>query len=384
MTSAVPTWLPERHLGVIATLAHADELIAQIGELLFSYLRGEDVIRIREVPNGAMSDAVVERLAPIPRKLPLLVADAFVTLRAALEHTLFAEAEFLNGEPLSEDAARSIEMPASLKHNDYVEWVKKRKRKTPDSLAAGSELLRRVEGLQPFHRNIRPDLHPLARLALHTNRSKHRTPATIAVRLVTIVRDDEVVRSINDVELRPELPLHVGEVIAQTPLGQRVPADLWPALGINRPDTDEWPIMMHELDEISSWVRQQAIPRLITGGGASAEELPTHYEISTGHDDESLAIARGSTLTAAQRNKNQMGAAVVRSNLVDLLLPQATGLTIEGITAWLAQVEDVDVIDMITQLKASLSQEPGGTEAAEMLLNELGNRALQFMSDQPQ
>ncbi|TFD16411.1 hypothetical protein [Cryobacterium sp. TMT2-23] len=46
-------WLPERRLGVAATLAHADELIEQVGELLFGYLAEEGgVVSIKEVPKG--------------------------------------------------------------------------------------------------------------------------------------------------------------------------------------------------------------------------------------------------------------------------------------------------------------------------------------------
>ncbi|TFD12143.1 hypothetical protein [Cryobacterium sp. TMT4-10] len=46
-------WLPERRLGMAATLAHADELIEQVGELLFGYLAQEGgVVSIKEVPKG--------------------------------------------------------------------------------------------------------------------------------------------------------------------------------------------------------------------------------------------------------------------------------------------------------------------------------------------
>ena len=48
MTAPVLPWLPDRHLGAVATLAHADELISQVGDLLFAYLRSGDVIAVRE------------------------------------------------------------------------------------------------------------------------------------------------------------------------------------------------------------------------------------------------------------------------------------------------------------------------------------------------
>lgn len=358
MTASLLPWLPDRHLSVVSTLAHADELITQVGDLLFAYLaQGGDVIRIREVQDGAVSNAVVEQLAPIARKVPLLVADALVTLRAAVEHTLFTEVEYSNGGPLDDKAARTIEMPARLTYADYADWMKKRARNTPSSMAKGSELLRRVEELQPFHRNIRPDIHPLARLALHTNHAKHRTPAITAVRLVTIIRDDKTPRSISELDLRPEVPLRVGDVIAQTPLGQRIPVALFPTIGINRPGTDDWPILMHELDEISRWVREQAIPRLITGGDPPAQVIPTRYEIGAGHDDERQAIALGSSMTAAERSKMQLGAMSARHSLVDLLMPLSGELTNEGLRSWLVQLSDEDVLERVTRLKTTLTYE---------------------------
>ena len=79
-------WLPDRHIGVAATLAHADETIAQAASILFEYQRQPDgIIRLREVPVVTYSETVVTGLAPIPRKVPLLVADALVSLRNAIE-----------------------------------------------------------------------------------------------------------------------------------------------------------------------------------------------------------------------------------------------------------------------------------------------------------
>ncbi|TFD82517.1 hypothetical protein [Cryobacterium fucosi] len=145
-----------------ATLAHDDELIEQVGELLLGYLAQEGGgVSIKEIPKGPVSQAVIESVAPIPRKVALLVADALVVLRAALEHTLFAEAEFLNGGPLDEKPAKTIEMPARLTHEEFADWVAKRPRLAPESMKSGSELLRRVGGLQPFHRNVRPEPAPI-------------------------------------------------------------------------------------------------------------------------------------------------------------------------------------------------------------------------------
>ena len=228
-------WLPERHLSVAATLSHADELIGQVSDLLVYYQTQPDgVIGLIEVPSGSFSQTVVDRLAPIPRKLPLAVADALVVLRAALEHALFAEVEFLEGSPLDEKAARLVEIPASDTYEKFDEWVKGRARRGPSSLRAGSELVRRINGLQPFHRQSDPPAHPLARLVSHTNHAKHRTPAITAVRLAAMYADDRLPRSPKDLPPRPEEPLRVGDVIATTPLGIQVPSTLFPTIGINR------------------------------------------------------------------------------------------------------------------------------------------------------
>jgi hypothetical protein len=125
MTDSTNHWLPERHLGVAATLSHADELIGQVGDLLFDYqTQADGVFGLREELAGSLSRTVVDRVAPIPRKIPLVVADALVALRAALEHALFAEVEFLDGSPLDEKAARLVEMPASDTYEKFEEWKK--------------------------------------------------------------------------------------------------------------------------------------------------------------------------------------------------------------------------------------------------------------------
>ncbi|WP_410646436.1 hypothetical protein [Amycolatopsis sp. cmx-4-54] len=352
-------WLPERHLGVAATLAHADELIEQISDLLFEYhTQSDGVFGLREVPAGPVSRTVVVRVAPIPRKVPLLVADALVALRAALEHALFAEVEFADGAPLDEKAAQLVEMPASHTYEKFEKWRKNRARHGPLSLRAGSELLRRVAGLQPFQRPAEPQMHPLARLVLHTNHAKHRTPAVTTVRLAAMYRDDQVPRSIEDLPKQPEKPLCVGDVIAETPIGTKVPVTLFPTIGINRPRTDRWPVLMQELDEISQWVRCQALPRLITGSEPPQPPLPARYEISVGHQDERRAVAAGSSTSAASRYTRRLSAASARINLVEHLGQIYDFPNGQQVSAWLAHLTDEEVLGKIAALKKNHNYDP--------------------------
>lgn len=358
MNAQTYAWLPDRHLGVAATLAHADELIAQVAEILYGYQTQPDgILRLHEEIGAKHSRTVVTGIEPIPRKVPLLVADALVALRNAIEHTLFAEIEFCDGE-LDEKAAKVVEMPASRTYDDFQKWVKRRAKNGPPSLQRGSEVLRRIEGLQPFHRLRDPENHPLALLALHTNHSKHRAPAITAVRLAAIHREDRTPPSLADVERRPEVPLEVGEVIAETPLGTRVPVALFPTIGINRPRTKRWPVLMRELDELATWVRTQAIPRLATGTEPPTPPLPCRYEIAVGHDDERGALTSGVTTSAAQLHNDRLGAEIVRRDMVETLAQMDDAPSSEQIAAWLESLSDQEVLARMRELKMTQTREP--------------------------
>lgn len=358
MKTQTYTWLPDRHLGVAATLAHADELIAQVAEILYGYQTQPDgILQLEEQVGATHSRSVVTGIEPIPRKVPLLVADALVALRNAIEHTLFTEIEFRDGE-LDEKAAKVVEMPASRTYDDFQNWVKSRAKNGSPSLQRGSEVLRRIEGLQPFHRLRDPENHPLALLALHTNHSKHRAPAITAVRLAAIHREDRTPPSLADVERRPEVPLEVGEVIAETPLGMRVPVALFPTIGINRPRTQQWPVLMRELDELATWVRTQAIPRLITGAEPPSPALPCRYEITVGHDDERGALTSGVTTSAAQLHNDRLGAEIVRRDMVETLAQMEDAPSAEQIAAWLDSLSDQEVLARMRELKMTQTYEP--------------------------
>lgn len=350
-------WLPNHHLPVAATLAHADEIIGQLAGVLFDYQTHPDgLIRITEVPKVTHSQAVVSGLMPVPRKVPLLVADALVALRNAIEHTLFAEIEFRDGV-LDEKAAKTVEMPAARIHEDFDGWVKTRKKNGPPSLQRGSEVLRRIEGLQPFHRYKDPQDHPMALLALHSNYSKHRAPAITAVRLAAINREDRTPPTRADIERLPERPLRVGDVIAETPRGQQIPVALFPTLGINRPGTERWPVLMNELEELATWVRTQAVPRLITGTDPPSPALPTRYEITVGHEDDRTALSSGATVSAAQLHKDRLGAATVRRDMTVTLSQMDDAPEPEQVGAWLSSLSDQEVLARMRKLEMSTTHE---------------------------
>ena len=350
-------WLPDHQLGVAAALSHADELVGQVADLLFAYQTKPDgTFELEEELAFPNTRTVVTHVAPMPRKVPLLVADALVALRAALEHALFAEVEFRDGT-LDEKAARMVEIPAFRKAKDFEAWANGRVKNGPASLHPGSDLVKRIEGLQPFNRKD-AESHPLARLVLHTNHAKHRTPAVTAVRIAAMYEEDQMPRSVRNLPPRPEVPLRVGDVIAETPFGMRVPIALFPTIGINRPGTDRWPVLMQELEEISQWVRTQAVPRLVTSMEPPRPELPTRYDITVGHVDERRAISAGSTTSAADRHKQRLGAASVRIDMVDTLGQMDGSPRAEQIAAWLKHLTDEEVLQRTSRLKPTHTYAP--------------------------
>ena len=350
------SWLPDRHLPVAATLAHADQLFSRLTEVLFAYQAAPaGTIGLAEVRHGSVTRTTVTSVVSLPRAVPLLAADVLTTLRAAVEHTLYAEVEHSNRRPLTEAEARSVEMPAALTADDFGRWVAGRAKRAPKPLQSGSALLERVRALQPYQRQTSPGEHPMALLAAHSNVVKHRMPAVAALRLAMIRPDagtllDPRVKIPNPVEG----PLTVGDVLAETPVGVRVPVDLFPTVGLNRPGTDRWPVLVKELDDIARWVRTQAVPILITGT-ADVDPLPASFAIDQGHDDERAAIGAGSYVTAEERYKLRIGAAVVRVDLPELLAQRPDHPDRELIDRWVDNLADDELLERMSRLRAGYS-----------------------------
>jgi hypothetical protein len=163
-------------------------------------------------------------------------------------------------------------------------------------------------------------------------------------------------------------------------MGSHIPATLFPTVGINRPGTDQWPVLMHELDEIARWVRTRAVPRLVTGMEPPEPALPTRYEIAVGHDNERRALSAGSTTTALERHQQRLDAAMVRSELADTISRMDGSPSARQITTWLAQLTDEEVLDRMSRLKPS-------THDADVMLRNfevmkgMRDEALEFAGD---
>lgn len=352
-------WLPKRHLGVAATLAHVDEMISTVGDLLFEYqAKSGDVVRLREVVDGPLRHLVVDSIAPIPPKVPLLAADAFNDLRAAVEHTIFIEAELAEGGALNENAARLVEMPAARTYDSFAAWNRKQARKGPTALRDGAELNRRIYWLQPLHRYTDPATHPLARLVAYSNHSKHRTPAVTAVQIPIVNREDAPLRHPRDIPKRPQGPILPGEVIFTAPGDRVVPVSIFPTVGINIPGTDRWPVLMNELGEIAAWVRTQAVPRLITGTDPPSPAIPAWHDISRGYLDVSTVVASGTLVAGYDRNKERMGAAFAREDIAGTIAAIDGSPPLSEVSAWLESLSDSDFLARLKQIVPSFDHDP--------------------------
>lgn len=342
------SWLPERHLPVAATLAHADDLFGRLTEVLFTYSTQDGgPIHLAEDQAGRYSRTTVTGVAPLPRSIALYAADVLTTLRAALEHTLYAEVEHANRRALTPAEARLVEMPAARTSEVFDGWVRRGKRPTP--LQHGAPVLERVRRLQPYQRGIRPEEHLLFLLAAHSNLAKHRVPLVAALRLAAIRPDagpiDPRVRIPNPVEG----PVRVGDVLAEIPLGVRVPVALFPTVGLNRPGTDQWPVLVTELADIASWVRTQAIPLLITGT-TDVDPLPASHDITTGHSDERSAIHAGTQHSAAERYRTRLGAAVTRLDLAELFNSHPDKPDPRAVQRWLDSLDDDAILHRMRRI----------------------------------
>lgn len=281
--------------------------------------------------------------------MPRLASDALNHLRSAMEHALYAEVEHLMGRSLGASEAQAIEMPVKTTPEALRLWFKHKRLRTIPVLQPASILGTRVEALQPFNADD-DQAHPLKVLAEHTNLSKHRMPAVAAVRLGAIVPEflsPGLMISEND------MALSVGDVLASVPAGGHVPMDIWPKIGIRRPHTGAWMILVQELLELEVWVRTEALPVIIMGT-TELDPLPPHLDISRGYSDHASAFAAADKVPAAERHSLRIVGHAVRQDLPGVFaqkLPEVPPETVNEFVAGLSDAAAVEVIERFMRVR---------------------------------
>lgn len=380
------SWLPDHHLPVASTLAHAEELIDHLSALVLRYgeTRGDDgPLNLIEVPVDGKSETRISGIRPVPRAIALYAADALTTLRAAIEHTIYAEVEHQLGREMQGKEPGLIAMPASDTPTAFAQWQAKIK-KAPNPVLPGSVLHRRIESLQPYHRYAAPDAHPMHRLAAHTNLSKHRTPAVAAAR-VALVRLDSPSDAIMLAEPTEE-PAQIGDVLAWTLLGHQVPASIFATLAIQHPTTGAWPVLVHEVGDIATWVRTVAIPTLITGS-MQPQLLPSAYDASVGYasaGDERQALRKGSYATARERADLRVETYMARSVLITMISEHEWSPPLPVLIAWAMSLTDQEALSRARAIQSFAKERgyhPGILDLVEDCIAEVLEHARKTGSD---
>ncbi|WP_063766283.1 hypothetical protein [Streptosporangium amethystogenes] len=340
-------WLPSHQQHAAYSLAHADNLIERAGRIALDHTR-RGTVTLNDIVVGDFATMTVTGVVPLPQAMVRLASDALNQLRSTLEHVLYAEIEHRVDAPLTSGQARGVEMPCTSSVDKLQEWATRRPRRDVDVLQPGRDLYRRIADLQPFHRRNSQDAHPLKVLVEHTNHSKHRTPS-LAATLIGAVTPDRPSDDIQ-VTMPSDRPVQVGDVLARLPVGRVVEVNLWPKVSIQRPHTQTWHILIHELRDLESWVRQTALPTLIAGS-TDVSPLPPHLDITVGYADFRTALDAASPAPAADRLEKLVGAEMAREGLPGILLLHPHGVPHgQALTAWAATLSDDEVLQRFESL----------------------------------
>jgi hypothetical protein len=362
-------WLPPHQHHVLYSVAYADSLVARLSDALFPYIeRGPFVLVERQ--SGVWSELVVQSIQPLPEAVPRLVSDALNQLRSAVEHALFAQLEHELGLALSEDDARFVEMPARLTSASFDSWINDKRRAFWKS---APETLSRVRRLQPFWHVI-PNEHPLALLAGHTNHAKHRAPALAAARLGAVVLDSDAAKA--KVPLTPEhRPVKSGDVLARVATGSGVAMSVWPTVSLQRPASDQWSVLMHEVNSLAEWVRLEALP-ILTAGKSDVDPIPPSLDVTVGYRTFSEAVAASLSTSSFDRNSDRLQAAVAIQTLEGILTGPPVSLESGIAIAWLSSLGDRDILERVDRLTEPAQL--GDVAKVASIISELAEEAKAF------
>lgn len=373
-TAADYAWLPDHQLHVVATLAHVDQTVDRVIRMVHDYT-AQEPLSFKNVVDGDQVQTVVTAVAPLPEAIPRLVADALTQLRAALEHTVYAEVQHLLRRSLTAEEARSIEMPANTSLADFEAWLNHRRRRGLPPLQPSAPLAQRIRALQPFQRRD-PDEHPLKILVEYTNTAKHRRPTVAAARLGAVHPDapNPGLTVSQPLERRPQpgsgQPIHVNDIIATAPRGAYIPFSIWTTVSLQRPHTDIWNIAAKELEYLEDWVRTTAIPIIVTGG-REVTPLPPQLDISTGYDDLRSELPEAGAASAAERGGQRIQAAVARAGLTEVLVPLMGSDMSETISEWAATLTDDAVLERVDRLAQARHSHQEALKATGQLAAEV-------------
>ena len=334
--------------------------MGRVGELVLEYTRA-GALDLETVADGQRALVRVRSVAPLPAAIARYSADALTQLRAALEHTIYAEVEEQLGRALHEDEGRGIEMPAALTWQAFDAWASDRRRSRLLPLQNGTQLLERIRALQPYQRAGSTHQHPLRVLVEHTNHAKHRAPAVAQTQLGAVIPDVNV-PGLRLAEPDDDRAIEPGDVLVSSPCHTPVPLSIWPKVSIQRPQAGTWHILLAELELLADWVRLIAVARLIVGT-QNVEPLPPQLDTTVGHPDPRAALGRAGRDTAAVRSRRRLEAGTVREGLVKTLALHPSSPDEGVLRRWVDGLSDEQVLEK--QSRLPVTRGPQGLAAVE-------------------
>jgi hypothetical protein len=358
---------------VIATLARADAIIYEVGRVLRDFSRIGPLDLTHRV-DGDLRHLIVAGVKPMPEAVPRLVGDALNELRSALEHIVYAEVEYQEGRRLTAVEARSIEMPITDSEAKFTLWRRNRNRTLLQAFGDQSMFLSRMQELQPFRSQAEALIDPLTVLAAHTNHAKHRSPAVASTHLGRVNAADFLDKPGLVIPAPVPGPLNGGEVLATTPALAPVEVDVWATFAVQRPHTHTWHIVMYELAFVETWVRETAVPTLITGS-VNVAAIPPGLDITIGHADMRAALLEADPAPAFERNSIALQAeGFARPGLIELLMKQGLANDKDATEWWVASLDDRAAINRFERL-AMAATDPYSTSQALQQLRRIAHRA---------
>ena len=346
------SWLPDHHRHVAYTLAHVDKLVGELAEILYSYLEEGPFTLVNQNRNDK-SYVVLRKVRALPEAVPRIFADATTQLRAAIEHTIYTQVEHELGKTIGEAGldGRVIEMPAHTEEQSFAGWSNNPRRKLIQPLQPGSNLHTRIRALQPFQ-SADPERHPMRLLAEYTNFAKHRSPSVANVGVGPVIPDFESegmrVAARTGKTLRPA---EAGDVIASGPIGVLVPISVYPNIAVQQPHTQDWNVLMHEMNNLAEWVRLMAIPILIAGT-PDVDALPPGLNLRVAHEGFVDALQGAGRVTAFEHNQRRVVAQGLRDGLADMLSAGSKPrIDYATVLEWARTLEDDDVLSRMELLE---------------------------------
>lgn len=360
-------WLPDHQLHLSATLAHADDLLQTMADVLLEYVKPDPgPFDLKNVVRDGIAEVVVVRVRPLPSAVASYSADALTVLRGAIEHAMYAEVEYLLGRRLVGGEQRMIEMPACTSWQEFSKWLGGRKKIAP---FADRAFVNRIEQLQPYQRR-NMDEHPMKLLAAHTNFSKHRAPAVATTRLGVVIPEYEYHYLATASKVDGGQPVTAGDVIASGPADLQVPLQIWPQVSIQRPHTGTWHVLMSELGDLEEWVRCSAIPILVTGSSSGLDRLPPQLNTRVGHADLRESLRSAGSMTARERSQRVIAAEIAREGLVRSLAGYPSAPAIPVLERWAASLTDDEILERHNRLGVSLHSFTAAHQLAVSLISE--------------